>query len=69
MLRWLSFLADSSDVVASICGLKEGQYFDYVSQRPSLFWIIRLTRSKIIDALLTLISGMGQWVCYYHLYL
>jgi len=62
-------LGDSCNVGASDFGLKGGGYFDYVSQRPCLFLIIRLTRSKIFDASLTLISRMGQWVCRYLFYL
>jgi len=69
MLFGYSFLGDSSNVVATMFGLEGGQYFDYVSQQPSLFLIIRLTRPRIVDASMTLVSRMGQRVCHYHFYL
>ena len=59
-LHWCSFVKDSSNVVTSVFGCKGGQYFDHVSQRPSLLLNIRLTRPKIIDASLMLISRSGQ---------
>jgi len=64
-LRLRSSLEYSSNVDASIFALKGAQYFDYVSQRRCLFLIIRLARPKLVDALLPLISRMGQRVCHY----
>jgi len=39
ILRWCSFLGHSSDVHGRIYGLNGGQYFDYVSQQPWMFWL------------------------------
>jgi len=54
MLRCRSVLEDSSDVDVSIFGLKGGQYFGYVSQRPCLLFDYQTHKTKnlwrIVDA-------------------
>jgi len=45
-LRWRSFLRDSSDVNASIFGLKGGKYFDYMSQQPCLLFEYQTHKTK-----------------------
>jgi len=68
-LHWRSFLGDSSDVEASIFGVKGGHYFDYVWQQPCLLLSIRLTRQKFGDTSFVLMSRMGQQACLYPFYL
>jgi hypothetical protein len=58
--HWRLIVGDISDVVTSIFGCKGGQCNNYVLQRPHLFLSIRLTRPKIIDISLMLISRVVQ---------
>jgi len=62
-LRWRSFSEWGSDRVV-YCFAKEGcQYIGYGKQRPGHFSITIHKRLKIVDASLTLIFRMGQWLC------
>jgi len=54
MLRWLTFLGGSSDIVTSIFADNGGQYYDYGSMPLHSAWIIQDTWPKIVDAPLTL---------------
>jgi len=69
MLCWRAFSRDGSDVDASIFGLRGSEYFGYVPQRTCHLLIIKLTRPKMVDTALTLISRMGQQACDYSCYL
>jgi hypothetical protein len=40
ILYWHLFVEDSSDVVTSIFANKGGQYFDYILQQPSRFFLL-----------------------------
>jgi len=68
-LRWRLFLSVSNDVITCIVSYKHCQYFNYVSQWRSLFFLMRLTRPKIIEAPLMHISKMGQPACRLPFYL
>jgi len=67
--HWLWVVADCSDDVARIIGFEGSQYFQFVSQRMTLLWIIRLRTTKIVKESLTLIPTMGQRACHCTFYL
>jgi len=60
MLHRRSVLGHSSDGVATIFALQGGRYFDYGLMSLHSPWILPDTRSKFVDALLTLIIKTYQ---------
>lgn len=63
MLHWRSLLEDSTNGDSSIFTYQRSQYYDYVSQPPTILITVRLTKLKVFDNQLTLISRAGQWAC------
>jgi hypothetical protein len=64
-----SFLGGSSDIVLSIFAHKGRKYYDYCLMLWHFSVIIQDIRPEIFDALVTLISMMGQGACYLQFYL
>jgi len=62
-LHWRSFLEGGSNIVDGICTPKGGQYCDYCLMLSRSPVIVQDARPEIRDALLTLISRMGQQAC------
>jgi len=68
-LRWRSFPERGGDRVAISFAYTSCQYVSYEEQRPDHCSMTGLTRPHIVEALLTLILRMGQWLCCCHLHL
>ena len=62
-LRWRAFSRWDTECLASIFAYKGCQFCCYVFPLLNYFLITRITRSKNVDALLTLIFNMGQGAC------
>jgi len=66
---WRSVDAHSKNGAVTVTAIsfanKCGQYVRYAYQRASHWWITKLTRPQIVDALLTLMLRMGRWPCCY----
>jgi len=68
-LHWWTFVGDSSNIVTSIFAHKRSQYCDYGVMPLHSPVIMQDARTKRVNALLTLISRMGQQASNFPVYL
>jgi len=64
MLHWHSFSGWGRECVSLVFSTEGGQYFIYVDLWPVTTEIAQDGKPEIIDAGLTLIFRMGQWLCH-----
>jgi len=62
MLHWYWFSWRGSECVSMVFSTEGSQYFIYVHFWPVATWIAQDGKPEIVDAALTLIFRMGQWL-------